>query len=346
MKNENSAGKAIGGKARAESLTQEERKSIARNAAQSRWDGTLPVATHEGDFPIGESLLSCANLPDGKRVITQATFLRALGRSRSPKAGTGVLSTVDELPFFLQANVIKPFIDEELYASTRPIFYRNKHGKKGVGYDATLLPKVAEVYLKFRDHSLANNGEIPKQHEHIIRASDTLIRGLARVGIIALVDEATGYQKDRAKNELAKILEAFVAKELQPWVKTFPSDFYENMFRLREIPYPTEGVKRPQYFGHLTNDIIYRRLAPGVWKELKEQAEKDEKGRLKNKLHQKLTVEIGHPKLRELVVSVTTVMKLSNSWNDFKGKLDRVHPAYNETMLLPFDLEGDSGKGI
>lgn len=346
MVTEHKGSRAKGGLARADSLTQEERKAIARNAAKSRWDGTLPIATHEGDFPIGESLLSCANLPDGKRVITQATFLRALGRSRSPKAGTGVLSTVDELPFFLQANAIKPFIDDELYASTRPIFYRNKHGKKGVGYDATLLPKVAEVYLKFRDHCLVTNGEIPKMHEHIIKASDTLIRGLARVGIIALVDEATGYQKDRAKNELAKILEAFVAKELQPWVKTFPSEFYENMFRLREIPYPTDGIKRPQYFGHLTNDIIYRRLAPGVWKELKDQAEKDEKGRLKNKLHQKLTVELGHPKLKELVVSVTTVMKLSDGWKDFKNKLDRVHPAYNETMLLPFDLEGDSGKGI
>jgi hypothetical protein len=118
------------------------------------------------------------------------------------------------------------------------------------------------------------------------------------------------------------------------------------MFRLRGLPFPGTGVKRPQYFGHLTNDIIYRRLAPGVWKELKEQIEKDEKGRLKHKLFQKLTPEIGHPKLRDLVVSVITIMKLSEQWGDFKNKLDRVQPAYNETMLLPFDLENDTGKGF
>jgi len=172
------------------------------------------------------------------------------------------------------------------------------------------------------------------------------MRGLAHVGIIALVDEATGYQKDRAKDELARILEAFVSKELQPWVKTFPSEFYDNMFRLRGLKFPADNVKRPQYFGHLTNDIIYRRLAPGVWLELKEKSAKDEKGRLKNHLHRKLTTDIGHPKLKELVISVVTIMKLSNNWVDFKNKLDRVHAAYNETMYLPFELEGDSGKGI
>ena len=98
-----------------------------------------------GEFPIGESSISCANLPGGQRIITQATFLRALGRSRSPKAGTGVLSTVDRLPFFLQAKALKLFIDEELAMSTGPVFYRTKSGGKGVGYDATLLPRVAEV---------------------------------------------------------------------------------------------------------------------------------------------------------------------------------------------------------
>ena len=81
-------------------------------------------------------------------------------------------------------------------------------------------------------------------------------------------------------------------------------------------------------------------------KELKEKSEKNEKGKIKHKLHQKLTPDIGHPKLRDLVVSVTTVMKLSEGWDDFKRKLDRIHPAYNETMELPFELIGDSGRGI
>ena len=93
-------------------------------------------------FRSSETPISCAVLQNGTRMITQATFLRALGRSRSPKAGTGVLSTVDELPFFLQAEALKPFISDDLVQSTNPIFYRTKQGGKGVGYHARLLPLV------------------------------------------------------------------------------------------------------------------------------------------------------------------------------------------------------------
>jgi hypothetical protein len=144
---------------------------------------------------VAGSTLTSAVLPDEKRIISQSTFLKALGRSRSPKAGTGVLSTVDSLPFFLQAKQLEPFISKDLRESTTPIFYLTKTGKRAAGYDAALLPKVCEVYLKFRDESLAKNGKIPKQYAHIVEACDILMRGLAHVGIIALVDEATGYQQ-------------------------------------------------------------------------------------------------------------------------------------------------------
>ena len=53
----------------------------------------------------------------------------------------------------------------------------------------------------------------------------------------------------RAPNALAQILEAFIAKELQPWVKTFPNEYYEQLFRLRGIDYDEKNVRRPQYFG-------------------------------------------------------------------------------------------------
>src|SRR5262249_49057664 len=159
---------------------------IAKAAASARWDGNLPTAAYEGEFPLGDAPIGCAVLQNGTRIITQATFLRVLGRSRSPKAGTGVLSTVDELPFFLQAEALKPFISDDLRQSTTPIFYRTKFGGKGVGYDARLLPMVAEVYLQFRDQELRDRGDIPARYERMIAAADLLVRALANVGIIAL----------------------------------------------------------------------------------------------------------------------------------------------------------------
>jgi len=111
-----------GGKARAKALSAEQRRDIAAKAATRRWHPGMPEATHFGEINVGVAKVSAAVLTDGTRVLTQATFLRALGRSRSPKAGTGVLSTVDRTPFFLQAEALKPFISEELLTSTAPLW--------------------------------------------------------------------------------------------------------------------------------------------------------------------------------------------------------------------------------
>lgn len=342
--------KAIGGIARSASLSPEERKAIASKAALARWSNDsegIQIASHEGEFSIGETKVQCAVLPNGTRVITQATFLRAIGRSRSPKSGTGVLSTVDELPFFLSADALKPFIDNELAASTTPIFYRYKTGGKGVGYDASMLPKVAEVYLRFRDQHLVNKGRVPKNYEHIVKASDILMRGLANVGIIALVDEATGFQRERAKDALAKILEKFIAKELQPWTHTFTDEYYEHLFRLRGLSYPRDSVKRPAYFGHLTNNIVYARLAPKVLEQLKKETPRSEKtGRHKNHLHRKLTTDIGHPKLKEHLAAIVSLMRISSNYQQFEHFLDIAHPKFNDTLPLFIDQDEQLDNGI
>lgn len=337
MANENMA---IGGHARAEKLSAGQRSEIAKRAAVARWMGDMPVASHEGKFPLGEMEVSCAVLPNGKRLITQATFLRALGRSRSPKAGTGVLSTADSTPFFLQAEVLKPFVTDELLMSTTPLFYRTKDGTRGVGYDAAILPLVAEVYLKYRDAAHRERGRVETRYQKMVNAADILIRGLAQVGIIALVDEATGYQRDRTRDALQQILEKFIAKELRPWIRTFPGEFYENLFRIRGLKLNSESItKRPSYFGTLTNNIVYARLAPAVLEELKKLTPRRSDGRPKHHLHRRLSSDTGHPKLREHLASVISLMKISDDYDTFMRFLDRAHPKFNETLPLPLYVE-------
>lgn len=327
-------GRAKGGAARAAKMTAEQRSESARNAARAKAElSKLPMATHQGDLQIGNVTLNCYVLQDGTRVLTQEGFLTALGRAGKAKGGhgaAGIEDGVDRLPSFLAANNLKPFVGADLVASTTPVTFRTPDGIKAYGYQAQLLPKVCRVYLEARDAKVTT-----KAQEHVIRAADILTRGFAEVGIIALVDEATGFQKDRAKDALAKILEAFVAKEIQPWVKTFPADYYEEMYRLRGLKYPPDNSNlHPQYFGRLTNDVVYRRLAPGVLAELKKQASKDER---KARMHQRLTPEMGHSKLREHLASTVTVMKLSDDYQDFLRKLDRIHPRHGDT--LPLDLD-------
>jgi hypothetical protein len=272
-------------------------------------------------------------------LLTQATFLRTIGRSRSPKGGKGVFSTVDGIPFFLQAEVLKPFLTDDLMMSTTPIFFLDRSGKRAVGYDAELLPMVADVYLKFRDACTAEGKPIPRQYQHIIVACDLITRGLARVGIVALIDEATGFQDFRNKDALAKILEAFIAKELRQWVRTFPADFYKEMFRLRGLAW-NGTVKRPQYIGHLTNDLVYTRLAPGVLEELQKKNPKTDSGHRKSRHHQWLTDHVGHPKLLHHLGSVTALMKISKDWGSFKTLIDEHIPPYKEMPLFK-GLEGE-----
>jgi hypothetical protein len=143
-------------------------------------------------------------------------------------------------------------------------------------------------------------------------------------------------------------LEAFVAKELQPWVKTFPDEYYAQLFRLRGLDYKADSVRRPQYFGALTNDIIYKRLAPGVLDELKKVVPKNDAGRRKGALSQALTRNIGYPKLREHLGAAVAYMTISKDYPDFIEKLNRFHPRFGEQYVLPFDYEQekDDGKGL
>lgn len=328
--------KVKAGLARSKALSPDERKQAASAAAVARWNPGIQTASHDGEIKIGEMTIPCAVLEGGTRVLAQAGFLRALGRSRSPKAGTGVLSTVDGIPFFLQAEVLKPFINDDLIASTTPIFYCDKSGKKSVGYNAEALPQVAEVYLKLRD-SAANAGRpIPKQHEHIIWACDTVIRGLARVGIVALVDEATGYQEVRDKHALQAILDKYLRKELAAWAKRFPDDFYKEIFRLRDWQWTGIKVQKPQCIGNFTNDIVYDRLAPHILKELELKNPKNENGNRRSKHHQWLTDDVGHPALAQHLFGVIALMRASSTWDQFYRMLQRSLPKKNET--LPMDL--------
>lgn len=326
--------KVAGGVARAKALTPEARSAIAKKAAALRWAGDIPKATHDGIIKIGELEIECAVLEDGKRVISERAMTRAFGGKRGGSHWKRAREGGANLPVYLSAKNYLPFISSDLEAAlSSPVNYKTLHGSVANGLDATLLPKVCNVFLKARDEDELHPRQIPLSMQ-----ADIIMRGLAEVGIIALIDEATGYQRERAVDALAKILEKFIAKELQPWVRTFPDDFYQELYRLRGLDFPKDTVKKPSYFGHITNDIIYKRLAPGVLDELKKATPKGNTGRHKQQLHRRLTSDIGHPKLMAHLDSVITVMKLTddNDYDGFVQKLDRVKPRYDTTLQLPF----------
>ncbi|MCS3426769.1 P63C domain-containing protein [Leucobacter aridicollis] len=334
-------GRAKGGVARAATLTPEQRSAAASKAATARWTAPQPLEVIAGspDTPlvIGEARIECYVLEDGTRVISQAGMLGAVNRSR-----LGTKPSDDKsLPPILRHAALRPFIDDSLIELAEPIPFITPSGFRGNGYRANVLPRWCNAWTAARDA-----GALAPSQKATAQAADMLVRGLAEVGITALVDEATGYQDQRAKDALAKILEGFVADELQQWVSTFDVEWYKQMFRLRGLPFDPNSVKRPPYFGHLTNNTIYKRLAPGIFEEIKAQRERDA-SKKRAKMHQQLTRDIGHPKLKDHLTSVTTIMKLSEDWPDYIAKLDRIHPIVDPNMPPTlFDDEIDSGHGF
>jgi len=329
-------GASKGGKARAKSLTKEQRAEIARKAAVARWgESKIPIETHSGVLKIGDAEIPCAVLKDGTRVLSERGVTKSLGGKRGGahwrrmkrREGLGAY-----LPVFISAPNLKPFIDNDLaMALANPIIYKPSSGYPANGVEATLLPKICDVWLKARDSGALHTGQ-----KHIAAAAYILIRGLANVGIIALVDEATGYQELRDRYALQAILDRYLRKELAAWAKRFPDEFYQEMFKLKGWQWKGMSINRPQYVGKVTKNIVYARLAPGILRELEERNPTDEKGHRPARHHQWLTEDIGHKALAQHLHTVIAFMRISKTWDQFYAMLNQAFPKRGDTLLLPF----------
>lgn len=104
--------KEAGGKARADSQSPSERKSLATKAAHARWSkrDDVATATHEGTW----SGIDCAVLKDGRRVLSERTLSAALGhvRSGSDYARRREQEDGAKLPVFVTDSV-EPFLSAQ-----------------------------------------------------------------------------------------------------------------------------------------------------------------------------------------------------------------------------------------
>lgn len=324
-------GASRGGKARAASLSHEARSEIARRAALSRWGTEVLPASNVGQLIIGDQEINCAVLGDGTRVINQETYLSALGRARKAKGGTG--GTTGDIPPFLSALNLQPFVSPQLREMAKPIRYSLPNGQRAVGYKAEMLPAVCEVYLEAAEQKVL----LPSQRP-ALRASQILIRGLARVGIIALIDEATGYQETRARQELQRILEAYVQAELRPWIKTFPDEFFREIYRIEGWDFRPGTSKRTPYVGKLVNRYVYEQLPPGVLDDLQRKNPRSDRGYRMHKHHQFLTLDTGNVHLDRQIATVTMLLRIANTKDEFVELFERAYPPIEPRLPLVVEI--------
>lgn len=279
-------------------------------------------ATHRGYLEIENVRIPCAVLENGKRVISQTGLFTAFQRPRKGEVRQ------EGLPSIVGANNLLPFVTEEVREKSQPISYYHSNGKIAHGYDAELIPLICELYLKARDEGQA----LPSQ-ERVVAQADIIVRALAKVGIAALIDEATGYQYDREKDELQKLLSKYISEDYMRWQERFPRKFYKETFRLLGWVYDPLSVSRPAYLGKFTNKYVYEQMPPNVLETLQQKNPVNENGHRVRKHHQYLTEEIGVPHLDRHITKLITIMELSNDIEDFKKNFDRVFATNTQLTL-------------
>lgn len=315
-----------GGAHRAQLMTKEERSESARKAALARWGGSeIPVSEYAGELVIGDLSLDCAVLPDGRRIITQKSIMSALRRSESQ----GRRTRNDNRPPFIEANNLIPYIGPTLQGMMAQVEYRVQ-GVSGTrtGYSAEIIPEVCEVYLDAR-----RDGALGKQQLPAANAAETLVRGLARVGITALVDEATGYQEKRAEDELRRLLEQYVSEEHRPWMKQFPQKFFKEVYRIHGWEFLPNNHKHPGYVGKFINSTVYEVLPEGVLGGLQKANPTTKPGQRARKHHQHIREGQPTDHLTDQIKATITLMEVSDSKEEFWRLFKRKHGAQRELEL-------------
>lgn len=276
---------------------------------------------YSGDLTIGSIVLPCYILKDGTRVLSGRGMQDALNMvdestSSGQKAGT-------RLSRHLNQESIKPFIyngvEEDHFIPIKCIY----QGKSINGYEATILVDICEAFLDARQ-----NINLSPRQALIAERSEILMRAFAKTGIIALVDEATGYDKakERAKNELQKYLNTLISKEASSWVKTFDDEFFEGLYKMRGWTWNTTH-KHPGVVGNYINDIVYERIGKEFLEELQRLNPKNEKGVRSKRHHQYLTSDNGIQKLKERLAVIKSFMLLSDyNWGKFMRMVDKAFP--------------------
>tara|TARA_R110002126_G_scaffold54919_10_gene148219 strand:- start:2989 stop:3996 length:1008 start_codon:yes stop_codon:yes gene_type:complete len=304
-----------------------------------------PVVKYKGQIEIGDFSISCAVLDDGQRVLVDRSLSNALGVKGSgaywqkKKKGEGAV-----LPEYISANYLTPFITDEVHEKlSKPLVYKDSDGKLNQGVPATALVDICDIWQQADKKGALEN------RENARAAADRayiIFKGFAKVGITALVDEATGYQYDREKDELQKILKQYISEELLPWQKRFPDIFYKELFRLNGWDFTVNGIKkRPGVIGTWTKKLIYEELPDGVLSELQKNVPISNKGNKTARLHQFLTEDTGNPHLTAQINQIITLFQLSDDMKHMWNQFEKLKNRQNGQLELPFSFD-DKGHTV
>lgn len=348
LSDESAANRAsLGGKSRGEKLSPEQRKEIASKAAQKRWqrlrqraqdaedrpgenaclespyapivleNKKLPLARWPGVLSVGNVEIPVYVLDDGRRIVSRTGATTVLTDGK----GGGNLES------YIQVKAVEKYIPENL--ATRMVDFEIQEvvNKSVRGMEAETLLEICGGYVRaWQEGALTTDSQIG-----IAMRAAMFLAACSKVGLIALIDEATGYQYKRAEDELQVKLKLFLLEEMRKWEKTFPDELWIQFGRLTNWK---GGVNsRPKYWGNLVMELVYEYLDPDVAQWLRENAPAPMHGQ---NYHQWLTEQYG---LRKLVEHIWKVIGIASTCEDIKELKHKMEELYGKKPGFQYGLK-------
>lgn len=282
-------------------------------------------ATHKGVIRVGDYELACAVLNNGKRVFIQREIVGVLTGNK--KGG---------LDRYLQASNLQKYVPDKFKekGSVQNVLKFRLDKKEAHAFEATDVIDICMMYVNAN-----NDNRLLASQKHLAAQSLVIVTAFAKTGVIAVIDEATGYnkEKNRAKDELQKFLQGFMLEEAAALVKRFEDSFFEMIYKMRGWTW-NYTHKHPGVVGKWINDLVYERIAPMVLAELRRKNPILDSGHRKFKHHQFLTEEVGIPRLLTHLSSLEAFARASNyNWNVFVDMIDRAFPKQGQQLRLFYD---------
>ena len=302
----------------------------------------IPKATHWGELEIGNISIPCYRLDNDQRVFSLKGTIGGLMQAEHGNLAEylKVKSLSGTLP-----NDLIPLDDGSIPALVRFDTGGESFAKHAIGLPVERFAELCTAYTTaLHRHVAAPTGEFkltPKQIEIAIRASQ-FNAACVKLGIIALVDEATGYQYDRTQDALRLKYKLYLDEEMRKWEKTFPDQLWIEFGRLTKWKGPVHS--RPKYWGRLVMQLVYEYLDPDVAKWLKENAPKPIHGQ---NYHQWMSSQYG---LKRLIEHIWTLVGMAAACTTMRELQSRMAERYGRapvqfTLYLPLPERPKSPPG-
>ncbi len=293
----------------------------------------MAIVIHKGDWVIDKEnniSIECYVTKDKRRFLSLRGTARALDLR-----GAGSTAIARNL----KTQWLQPYLSEGLKKWLEDLESDNVETlsgvrKKIISLQAELFVDICKAYVNAQRDGLFLD-KTGKVIEKWTRQNDIanrlymIMTAFVKVGIIAWIDEITGYQEERDRDEIQKLLSIYLTEERLAWAKMFPEEFYKQIYRLRNWQYPTSGnkSKRTPLLGKITNELVYEKLPEGVLDELrKKNPILPETKRRKWKFTQFLSYDLGQPDLRNHLLQLVAIMRVSPNWSKFNRFFERAFP--------------------